>query len=91
MGGFALVAITFFVIWFLGKVMAEKPGDSDKQDPWHRFKKWFRAGRIYFLFAARTKERLSGELFVLYLLGGGAFLFAIDVSLGQLTPIQKLD
>ncbi|MES1982769.1 MAG: hypothetical protein V4443_09860 [Pseudomonadota bacterium] len=91
MGGFALVAITFFVIWFVGKIMAEKPGDSEKQDPWHRFKRRFKGGRVYFLFAARTKERMFGELFVLYLMGVGAFLAAIDVSLGELTPIQKLD
>ena len=98
MGGFVIVVITIFVIWFLGMVMAEKPGDEGKQDVWHRFKKRFRAGRIYHLFAARTKQRLFGELFVFYMLGGLSLLFALDmfvteinrqfVSLDQMQKVQ---
>ncbi|HZW87010.1 MAG TPA: hypothetical protein VFF41_06075 [Gallionella sp.] len=39
MEGFIIVGITLFVIWILGKVLAEKPDDAVKQDAWHRFKR----------------------------------------------------
>ncbi len=77
MEGFITVGITLFVIWILGKVLVEKPDDVVKQDAWHRFKSRFRAGRIYHLFAARTKERMYGELAIYYILIG--LLFSIEL------------
>jgi hypothetical protein len=95
MGGFVTVAITIFVIWFLGKVMAEKPDDAIIQDGWHRFKRKFRTGRIYHLFAARTRERLWGGMYVFYLSAGMGLLIGTDIFVSDVfqyyIPLDQME
>lgn len=90
MEGFVTVGITLFVIWILGKVMAEKPEDAVKQTPWHHFKRRFRAGRIYHLFAARSRERMYGELFLYYILIGLGLLLPVGILMDFSQPVLEL-
>jgi hypothetical protein len=97
MGGLVVTGISFFFVWFLRKVLGESPEDACKQDAWHRFKKKFRAGRIYHLFAIKTDE-LSSAKFLSHWVAGVLLLIAMDISLDvinrsylPLNQMQKIE
>lgn len=97
MGGLVVTGISYFMVWFLTKVLGESPKDACKQDIWHRFKRKFRAGRIYHLFAIKLDDR-SGLKFLYHLFGGVFLLMAMDVSLDTinhsylpLNQMQKIE
>jgi len=89
MFGIVVISITVFVIWLLGKVFTEKPREAAKQDAWNRFKRQFRAGRIYHYLAARNRERLK-EMYILYLLVGILMLCSISAFYGLNKPELQL-
>lgn len=90
MQGLVEIGIILSVIWILYKAIQEGPDDALKQTPWYRFKRNFRAGKIYYLFAARTKDRLTGELFIYYILLGMGLIIPIGTLVDEARPILNL-
>lgn len=90
----ALLTVPFVMaaIKIVEKLMAVNPNDAISQDSWHRLKRKIKCGKLYHLFAMRTKERK--KIYVLHLLAGIFFLVAVSHSFEYISrtyiPIEQL-